>query len=309
MIVSVDQAVRDYLEHLTHERRMSPLTVKAYGETLFSLRDFLRAEELPTDLERVSDLHVRAFSARRGMELSVRTLARRVSALRSFFRWACSKGWVDVDPCQYLAIPKGRRDLPHVLTDGEAQVLMEGSAGDGPLGVRNALLLELLYSGGLRVSEVVGLNVEDVDLSRATLRVSGKGSRIRIVPLGGFARARVERWLPLRLKLAKDSALVVGRTGRRLSVRQVQHLVRRFGREVLGREGVHPHILRHCCATHMLDGGADLRSIQDMLGHVSLATTQGYTHLTVERLRESYLRAHPLSDVPVVSPGADDGDP
>jgi integrase/recombinase XerC len=224
------------------------------------------------------------------------TLARRGSTARSFTAWAHRRDLLPTDPGQLLATPKGRRTLPDVLRPDEAVRLVE-LEGDEVVDLRDRAALELLYATGVRVSELCGLDLEDVDAARRVVRVLGKGRKERSVPYGAPAQLAVDRWLaegrPQWAGTRSGVALLLGVRGARVDPRTVRTLVHRRLAAVPGAPDLGPHGLRHSAATHLLEGGADLRSVQELLGHATLATTQIYTHVSIERLRTSYARAHP----------------
>jgi integrase/recombinase XerC len=236
--------------------------------------------------------------------LDAKSIARKLSAARALFRYLERRGLVDNNPAQLLAAPKQARNLPVFLSVDAAQEVV-----DAPLHTtqpdaskaRDSVIMELLYGSGLRVSELCGLDLASLDLRQGELRVIGKGDKERIVPLGRAAKRALELYLPKRVQVAKDEvvhdvhALLLNRRGRRLSVRMVQKLVHRYGQLGAGRPDLHPHALRHTCATHMLEGGAGLRAIQEFLGHSSLSTTERYTHVTFDQLLRVYDRAHPMA--------------
>ncbi len=292
-------AVRDFLAHLTSEKRASPNTVAAYGRDLASLLAFV-AERRPgnTGLGDVDVYLLRGWLGSVSRTHAASSVARMVSSVKTFFRWARRRGVVAVDVAEQLASPKVRRPLPTFLSvDAAAQVMEAPEAEDAPA-ARDRAVLELLYGSGLRVSELVGLDRDA--LGGESLRVVGKGNKERVVPLGGKAREALAAYLACRGEIRHSrtgyqdpKALFLGPRGTRLNVRAVQLLVHRYGALGAGRADLHPHALRHTCATHLLDGGADLRSIQEILGHASLSTTQRYTHVSVDHLMRVYDAAHP----------------
>lgn len=292
-------AVAGFERHLTSERGRSPHTVRGYLADVVSLCD--HATRLGhTDLARLDVAAIRSWLARLRTAGAARTtLARRAAATRAFCGWAYRSGLMDQDPGQLLASPKARRDLPAVLRQDEAEVLVDTPEDDGPVGLRDQLALELLYATGIRVSELCGLDVDDVDLSRRVVRVLGKGSKERAVPYGVPAQRALDRYLargrPELVTDASGPALLLGSRGGRLDPRSVRRLLHRRA-EYVGAPAISPHGLRHSAATHLLEGGADLRSVQELLGHASLGTTQIYTHVSVERLRKVYRQAHPRAD-------------
>jgi integrase/recombinase XerC len=304
------RCVTAFLRFSSHERRLSPHTVDAYGRDLATLVSFVR-EVLPAPvmLQGIDRGILRGWLARSSEGVSLTTVARRLSAVRTFFRHWVSRGLIDSSPADRIKGPRSRRKLPGMLSAEEAASVMsaaeekDGEGDDDVRRLRDSVALELLYGSGLRVSELVALNLDDLSLGAQSLRVVGKGSRERNVPIGGAAHAALLRYLARRSELrsrrrgaAPDpQALLLSQRGRRLSVRWVQRFVQRYGGVGAGRPELHPHALRHSCATHMLEGGADLRVIQELLGHASLSTTQRYTHLSLDQLLAVYDRAHPLA--------------
>ena len=292
-------ALDRFAEHLASERGRSPHTVRAYVGDVQSLLVFAAARGA-TDVSDISLLDLRGWlgdQERRG--LSRATLARRAASGRAFTEWAAHRGLVDADPGARLASPKRGRTLPAVLTADQAAEMLDlaGRVADDPVGLRDLAILETLYATGIRVSELVGLDVDDVDEVRRTIRVTGKGAKQRVVPIGAPAIAAIRSWRESgRSELVQEnsgSALFVGARGKRIDARTVRDVVHKAVRQVPGAPDIGPHGLRHSAATHVLEGGADLRSVQEILGHASLATTQVYTHVSVERLRATFDQAHP----------------
>ncbi|QBR94089.1 tyrosine recombinase XerC [Nocardioides euryhalodurans] len=291
----------EYERHLVSERDVSPHTVRSYVGDLAGMLD--HAQRLGITELRDLDLRtLRSWLANQQTRGRARTtLARRATAARVFTAWLTRTGRIDVDPGASLGSPKAHRTLPAVLRADEARALVEAAAAladDGsPLGLRDVAMLELLYATGVRVGELVGLDVDDLDGERQVVRVLGKGRKERSVPYGHPAARAVDRWLTAgRPRLAVEgagAALFLGARGRRIDQRVVRDLVHRRLADVPGAPDLGPHGLRHTAATHLLEGGADLRSVQELLGHASLATTQLYTHVTTDRLRKAYQQAHP----------------
>jgi integrase/recombinase XerC len=287
--------------HLRDGLGRSPHTVRAYTGDVERLLRFARRQGA-TDVADLDLADLRGWLAVEASGGRARsTLARRAAAARVFTAWAHKRGHLDRDPGDRLATPVSHRTLPGVLKQGEASTLLDvaaTAADDGdPVHLRDLLVLELLYATGMRVGELVGLDVDDVDQHRRTVRVLGKGRKERTVPYGAPAQAALSAWLgegrPRLATAASGPALLLGARGGRLDPRTARELVHRMLRHVPGAPDLGPHGLRHSAATHLLEGGADLRSVQEMLGHATLATTQIYTHVSVERLRSTYEQAHP----------------
>jgi integrase/recombinase XerC len=299
LTASFEAALARYVDHLTHERGLSAHTVRAYAGDVASLLDSAGRNVGVTDVSDLTVAHLRSWLARlHASGASRATLARRASAARTFTAWATTRGLMSADVGAVLVSPKGRRGLPEVLRVDEARdVLAAAAADDSPLGLRDAAILELLYATGVRVSELCGLDIDDVDAQRRTVRVFGKGAKERTVPLGDPAVSAVDAWLrggrPALTNAASGAALLLGARGGRLDTRSARRVVHARLAAVPGVADLGPHGLRHTAATHLLEGGADLRSVQELLGHATLATTQIYTHVSIERLRSTYERAHP----------------
>lgn len=298
-------AIGRFVIHLAEERRASPHTASAYRRDLEQLAVFVdqkRAGAGPGDLD---VLLLRGFLGQLARVCSPASVARKIASVRAFLRFLQRRGEVDKNAALELSLPKVRRPLPTFLNADAAAEVMTTPEESSVEGLRDRALLETLYGSGLRVSELCGLDLDDVETAAPDLgsvRVLGKGSKERVVPLGSVAVAAVRRYLERRDELAHPRtgaldprALFVSRLGVRLGVRRVQHLVHRYGALGAGRADLHPHALRHTCATHLLDGGADLRAIQSMLGHASLTTTQRYTHVSIDHLMKVYDSAHPLA--------------
>jgi integrase/recombinase XerC len=303
-----------FLDHLAYERGLSPRTVEAYGGDLRRFAAFA-ADYLGKEADRLEPgdcdtATVRAFlvalAVRRGV--SRRSQARALSALRTFFRWAAREGRVTANPAIHLQAPKAERTLARHLRPAEIETLLDAPTGTGPLVDRDRVILELLYASGLRVGELVSLDWPDLDLRGRVLRVLGKGGKERMVPFGHPAREALERWRTAWLELRRraagrvagagaggdgDEPLLLNHAGGRLTDRSVRRILDRWVEAAAIQGGVHPHTLRHTFATHLLEQGADLRSIQELLGHSSLGTTQKYTHLELGRLLQVYRDSHP----------------
>jgi integrase/recombinase XerC len=290
--------------YLTSERRMAPATVRTYMRDLRALEAYCTRELARTDAGALTTRELRAFLASNEDAREPATVIRKVSALRAFYRFLARRGMVAKNPALDLKTPKLRRKLPKFLAVEQAGETMETptAVGTTALHLRDRAMLEVLYGAGLRVSELCGLDLDRVDTRAGTARVLGKGQKERVVPLGRMALDALAAYLEVRHQLHDAStlrqderALFLGARGERLGVRQVQKLVKRYGMLATGTATLHPHALRHSCATHLLDAGADLRSIQELLGHASLSTTQRYTHVSMDQLQAVYAKAHPLA--------------
>ncbi|MBX3475510.1 MAG: site-specific tyrosine recombinase XerD [Planctomycetes bacterium] len=294
-------ALTGYLDYLRLECGLSENTLLAYRRDLDQLLEFLFARDL-LEPQQVQPDDLTAFLAeqRRG-GLDDRTVARRVSAIRMFFRYVSVEITRGVDPAQFLTPPKVASSLPDYLTPDQVNDLLAAPKGTEALSLRDRAILHTLYATGARVSEVCGLTMTRVNLSAGYLNVHGKGSKERIVPIGATAIAEVRSYLesgrPLLLKRPSDM-VYLSKSGRRLSRTRVWEVVKHYAAMAgIRPELVHPHTFRHCFATHMLENGADIRSVQEMLGHVSISTTQIYTHVDDKRLRSVMLKFHPRAAV------------
>jgi integrase/recombinase XerC len=291
----------EYERHLVSERNLTEHTVRAYAADVAGLLD--HAARL--GMADVSELDLRSLRSWLAKQQSTgksrATMARRATAARVFTAWLARTGRIPADPGAALGSPKTHKTLPPVLRVDEAADLIRAAtelADDGsPVGLRDVAMLELLYATGIRVGELAGLDVDDLDRDRNVVRVFGKGRKERTVPFGHPAARALDRWLSEgRPRLHADgsgAALFLGARGKRIDQRAVRTLVHKRIAEVPGAPDIGPHGLRHSAATHLLEGGADLRAVQELLGHASLATTQLYTHVTTDRLRKAYQQAHP----------------
>jgi integrase/recombinase XerC len=292
--------VGDFLDHLTYERNVSVHTVTAYREDLdsfvaFLLNDYFTIARDSLDWRKVDHLAVRSYLAHlHRRKLSRSSVARQLSALRSFFKFLMREGVVEANPARGVATPKREKHLPAVLQVTDVALLLEQPDLEDPLGIRDRAWLELLYASGLRISELVGIDLDDMELRARLVKVRGKGSKERIVPFGTKAEQAIRAWLAVRKCTAEeDQPLFVNYRGERITARSVRRLFEGYVRDASLRAGVSPHTLRHSFATHLLNAGADLRAIQELLGHASLSTTQKYTHLADWKLIEVYRAAHP----------------
>lgn len=282
-----------YLEHLRRERQVSVHTLDGYRRDLGKVLAFCEAEGLG-DWSELDTRNLRRLVARLHQQgLASRSLARLLSATRGLYQYLLREGLCRHDPATGLSPPKRERRLPRTLDADRSAQLLDGAVEDDFIARRDQAMLELFYSSGLRLSELVGLDLDGLDLAAGLVRVRGKGNKVRELPVGRMARQALEHWLPLR-KLANpgDGAVFISQQGRRLGARAVQLRVRQAGVRELGQH-LHPHMLRHSFASHMLESSQDLRAVQELLGHADIATTQIYTHLDFQHLAKVYDQAHP----------------
>jgi integrase/recombinase XerC len=292
--------IGQFLRYLSVERNSSELTVKSYREDLIDLAEYL-VEQLGEDVrpDSVSSRDLRGYAAALHEAGYARTsISRKLASLRSFYRFAQQRQLAQSNPAKPLRNPRGQRKLPHFLSSDEVGKLLDAPCVRDTLGLRDHAILETMYSAGLRVSEVVGLNDGDLDFEDGIARIRGKGRKERLSPLGSFAIEALHAYLRRRTLSPKeptgrDAPTFVNRFGNRLTTRSVGRMLEKYIAQVGLDTRTTPHTLRHSFATHLLDRGADIRSVQELLGHKSLVTTQIYTHLSTANLREVYLRAHP----------------
>lgn len=297
--------IEAFARYLRDERRSSPRTVETYLRDLQIFREHVISQGLTPDACALDIVALRGFLSELFRTNQPSTMKKKVSAIRSFFRFLLKRGVIERNPAAGLRSPKVPKGLPRFLTVDQAFRVMEAPPKeDGRqkrLRARDQALLETLYGTGVRVGELASIDLDDCDLAEGSVRVLGKGGKERVTPLGQSAIEAIEAYLPerrgilVKAKAPDPGALWLSQRGTRLGVRQIQNLVRRHGTLGAGRGDLHPHAIRHSCATHLLDAGADLRSIQELLGHSSLSTTQRYTHVSVDRLMEVYDKAHPLA--------------
>lgn len=293
-------AVPRFLRYLQVERNASELTIKSYREDLTSLTDYLTdAFGHPPTPSEITPLDLRGYvAALHEAGYAKTSVARRLASLRSFYRFAQRESLAEQNPAKPIRNPRPDRKLPHFLSTDEVGKLLDAPSADDPAGLRDRAILETMYSAGLRVSETVGVNDEDLDFEAGLVRVRGKGKRERLSPLGSFAVRAIRRWLRERKLSPREprngsAPVFVNKFGRRLTTRSVARMLEKHLRGTGLDTRTTPHTLRHSFATHLLDRGADIRSVQELLGHKSLITTQIYTHLSTAGLREAYEKAHP----------------
>jgi integrase/recombinase XerC len=291
--------IGDFLDYLTYERNVSINTIEAYRDDLESFITFLSNDYFSLgrdqlDLRRTDHLTIRAYLAHLGRrKLSRSSMARHLSTLRSFFKYLMREGVVEANPARAVATPKREKHLPSVMQPADVALLIEQPDLDTPLGKRDRAFLELLYGSGLRISELVGIELDDLELRARLVKVRGKGAKERIVPFGSKAEEALRAWLAVREANDEENAIFINYRGERITTRSVRRLFDGYVKSAALRAGISPHTMRHSFATHLLNAGADLRGIQELLGHASLSTTQKYTHLNDWQLIEVYRKAHP----------------
>ena len=297
-----EKVLGEYTHHLTKERSLSEHTTRAYLGDLTSFFDNLELQKVD-DLADVTIAHIRSWLATQQVKGGARTtLSRRAVSIRLFTKWATKKGFLPKDIGLTLATPKGHRTLPEVLSISDATVAMDSLATrvaeeESATSIRDCAILEVLYASGARVSELCGLDLDDIDYQRNTILVLGKGNKERTIPLGNPAMKALNNWIKnARSEMANGAsgeAVFLGVRGKRIDQRTVRKVVYEALEALEGAQRLGPHALRHSAATHLLEGGADLRTVQEILGHASLATTQIYTHVSTERLQKAFKQAHP----------------
>lgn len=282
--------IQGYLDHLSDERRYSSHTISGYQRELSRF-----ATHCTADLKDIKTHHITQFIADlHAAGLQPRSIQRSVSAIRSFFSYLTQSGVCSQNPAAAAIVPKSTRKLPKVLDPDQASALFaENDRKSSPRSLRDRALLELLYGSGLRLSEAVGMNVSDVDFAQEVARVVGKGNKVRYAPLGRICMDALKDWLAVHPDATLDAPLFTGRGSRRIAVRTVQQRLKSIGLRTLGTRDLHPHMLRHSFATHVLESSGDLRAVQELLGHADIATTQVYTHLDFQHLAKVYDQAHP----------------
>jgi len=296
----MQRKIARFLQHLHVERGASPHTLKSYREDLETFVEYFREEDSSCpDAASLTAVELRGYlSALHEAGYAKTSIARKLASLRSFYRFGQREGWIDNNPAKALRNPRKARKLPHFLTTDEIGKLLSAPASDAPMGLRDRAILETLYSAGLRVSELVDLNDGDIDFAQGIVLARGKGRKERLAPLGSFAIKALKQWLKMRKLSSKAptgalAPVFVNKFGTRLTTRSVGRMLEKHLKESGLDLRTSPHTLRHSFATHLLDRGADIRSVQELLGHKSLVTTQIYTHVSTSNLRAAYEKAHP----------------
>ncbi len=298
----MERLLKKYVRYLELERSISPFTVRNYASDIQGFLDFLDRNGVTT-LNKVDRSTMRRYLGwLHDKGIARASISRKFSALRSFYRYLVRENLVDSQPLSTLSTPKIEKRLPTFLSKEEILKLLEAPDASTPQGLRDRAILEVLYAAGLRVSEIANLDLADVDLNSREMRVWGKGAKERVALIGKPAVEALNLYLShgrIKLEGKKETqALLLNRYGERIAERRIQHIMRKYGRQAGLDMRVFPHIMRHTFATHLLDGGADLRVVQDLLGHARLSSTQIYTHVTQSQIRRTYLAAHPRSDTP-----------
>lgn len=290
--------LESFIAHLKHERNASPHTIDGYRRDLLQLGQYL--EEKGVGIKGVDNISLRGFLTvlyERGEKKS--TVGRKLAAIRSFFQYCVRKGWMEDNPARVVSTPKQDKPVPSFLSEEEMEEFLDLPRTNKPLDLRDVALLELLYATGIRVSELVGINLDDLKFTERLVRIRGKGKKERLVPFGRKAEERLRVYLHVRSKINKgqieENPLFLNYRGKKLSSRSVERIVDKYILRSAVSRKISPHSLRHSFASHLLSRGADLRVIQELLGHESLATTQKYTHLDIKRLLEVYRKSHPRS--------------
>ncbi|MBI2805402.1 MAG: tyrosine recombinase XerC [Planctomycetes bacterium] len=301
----MNEALAEFLRSLALEKNASELTVKAYREDLTQAIEFLgtrhEGQKLTPDL--ITSRNLRAFTVwLHEQEYAKSTIARRVAAVRTWFKFLCRQGLATANPAEGLRAPRQDKKLPHFLSENALDQLLQAPSGEEPMGLRDRAILEMLYSAGLRVSELTGLNLDDFDLDASVATIRGKGKKERLAFFGSTSLFALKNWLKARQGLLAEKmgvhgkrtdAVFLNKNATRLTSRSVGRLLEKYLAQVGLDPRTSPHTLRHSFATHLLDRGADIRSVQELLGHSSLTTTQIYTHVTTQRIKDSYDKAHP----------------
>ena len=299
MPADFESSIARFLRYLKNERNASELTIKSYREDLTILNGyFIDTMGRSPDPGSISPLDLRGYvAALHEAGYAPTSISRRLASLRSFFKFAQREGLADSNPAKPLRNPRRQRKLPHFLSSDEIGMLLSAPPTSQPMGQRDSAILETLYSAGLRVSELVGINLNDLDLEDGLVRVRGKGKKERLAPLGSFAVKAMQNWLRMRApdkkEAGRDGAVFLNKFGKRLTTRSIGRMLEKYLKLTGLDLRTSPHTLRHSFATHLLNGGADIRSVQELLGHKSLVTTQIYTHVSTAGLKQAYEKAHP----------------
>lgn len=294
---TLDDHVDRYLNYLLVEKGLSRKTIQAYSRDINRYVSFLEENRVTNISEEDTPLILKHLIAMRDSGLTARSRARHLVSIRGFYRFLVQEKRLNIDPARLIDLPKSGLKLPDVLTVEEIKLLLDAPPAEKPAGARDAAMLELLYAAGLRVSELIHLRLQDINLEACFVRIFGKGSRERVVPIGLYAREKIEHYLetarPLLLKSTTSVYLFVARAGKPMTRQGFWKLLKRYALQAGLKKRLTPHSLRHSFASHLLEGGADLRAVQVMLGHVDISTTQIYTHVAREHLKKMHRKYHP----------------
>ncbi len=288
------QAIELFLAYLRNQRQVSSHTLSNYQRDLNKLHSFCLQQQI-SEWSELRDHHIRSFAATlRHQRLASRSMQRNLSAIRSFYNFLLREGMAQINPATSVSAPKQKHQLPDLLDVDEVAKLLDIKTDD-PLSLRDWAIMELMYSSGLRLSELTNLNLHDIDLRDQTVRITGKGAKTRIAPVGRLAVAALQQWLKIRIGIAKheEQAIFVNKNGSRLSQRSIQSRMHQWAIKQGLDKHVHPHMLRHSFASHLLESSGDLRAVQELLGHADISTTQIYTHVDFQHLASVYDKAHP----------------
>jgi len=297
----MESIIDQFLGYLAVERGLSKNTLEAYSRDLIRFMEHLEKAEGVGQWSEVTPSHIQSYMVRLAkMGLSPKSLARNLASLRSFFKYLMREKFIGSDPASLIKSPRSGRSLPKVMGRKDVEALIGAVSDSGPCGLRDKAMLELLYGTGVRVSELVDLDVDRVNMLVGTLLVRGKGDKERVVPMGEYAIEALQSYLrsgrPALARGKPSKALFLNRRGKRISRQAVWKILKAYASRAGLRESISPHVLRHSFATHMLEGGADLRAIQELLGHADISTTQIYTHVASSRLKEIHRKYHPRGD-------------
>ncbi len=288
--------VNDYLRMLVEQKNYSPLTYQNYQRQLKTLLIYLESQNI-NEWQQIKPIHIRQLSAKQHRSgLSSKSIALLLSSCRSFFQYLIGLNFLKLNPAKNIRPPKGEKRLPKTMDVDQVTMLIENIDASDPIGIRDKAITELFYSSGLRLAELAGCNINDIEYKNKTIQVTGKGSKDRVVPVGRKAIEAIELWLNIRtewLTNSEETALFISQRQTRLSHRTIQKRLEYWGKRIGLNASLHPHKFRHSCATHVLESSSDIRAVQELLGHENISTTQIYTHLDFQKLAEVYDKAHP----------------
>lgn len=295
--MNIEQLIEKFLEYCKSEKNFSLLTIKTYSIALIDFVNYLEDEyKTIPNIEDIETNDIRPFLGYLNDKgLKKNSLRLKIAAVKSFFKFCKRKNFLEINPANSVSTPKKDKKLPNYLTESEVSKLLEQLNTDNPIDIRNGALIELIYSCGLRISEALQINIDSIDIHNLTLKVLGKGNKERIIPIGRKAILKINQYLKIRSEICNtsDKALFINKRGKRIQPKDAYNSIHKAMIGITEIKQKSPHTLRHSFATHLLDNGADIRSVSEMLGHSSLSTTQIYTHVSIERLKNAYKQAHP----------------